>query len=78
MDCKQEEWDEMSYEIDGIVSIWVANVKSESLLEDLLDCRYTEDEDLVPSDFAQLCETGSYDEDFREAGFLAEGVTRLA
>lgn len=58
MDCKQEEWDEMSYEIDGIVSIWVANVKSESLLEDLLDCRYTEDEDLVPSGFCTALRNG--------------------
>lgn len=46
----------MDYERDGIVSLWVAKMESESLLESLMECTYTEEGG--PSDFAQLCVTG--------------------
>jgi hypothetical protein len=68
----------MDYEKEGIVSLWVANLKSEALLETLMEAKFTEAGDFIPSDFAKLCETGHYDEDFREAGFREGSISDIA
>ena len=54
----------------GIVSLWLGSIASENDLNELLKINYSEDGDLIPSEFAKAFSITRYNDATREAEFL--------
>ncbi len=68
----------MDYTSEGFVSFWLGYLKSEELLEELMQEDYSDDGDKIFSDFSKFFKTGRYDEDFREARYFQNGINSIA
>ena len=56
-------------EKQGMVSLWLGRISSETELDELMNVNYSEDGDFVPSKFAQCFSITRYDDATREAEF---------
>ncbi|WP_027841693.1 immunity 22 family protein [Mastigocoleus testarum] len=61
----------------GIVSLWLGKTDSLDSLENILQIFYSEDGDFAGSTFTKAFEIDFYDEDFREAEFLAQSDNNI-
>lgn len=67
-------------EKEGVVSLWIGNMESDSELSEYVDLVYTDDEDeLKPSKFLEhfQIDVDDFDEDFIEVIYLQKRVTSI-